>query len=119
MDKQQFIKTRQAVADLQAELKNLKQAAESKKYALTQQRQSYKHNMAERNLRLENLGYSTWVNLSICSSPPRIFKLTDKTYTSFVKISRQLSGNFTKSLNVVISGRDPRVSSNVRKCSGV
>ncbi len=55
MDKQQFIKTRQAVADLQAELKNLKQAAESKKYALTQQRQSYKHNMAERNLRLENL----------------------------------------------------------------
>lgn len=55
MDKQQFIKTRQAVADLQAELKNLKQAAESKKYALTQQRQSYKNNMAERNLRLENL----------------------------------------------------------------
>lgn len=55
MDKQQFIKTRQAVADLQTELKNLRQVAESKKYAITQQRQSYKNNMAEKNSRLENL----------------------------------------------------------------
>ena len=67
----------------------------------------------------EKFGYKALVNLLNSPSPPRIFKFTDKTYTSRFKISRQLSGNFTKSLNVVTKGKFPRVCSNVRKCSSV
>ncbi len=55
MDKQKLVRTMKAFDELQASLKGLKQAVEAKKYALGQQRASYKQNMAEKNARLENL----------------------------------------------------------------
>lgn len=55
MDKQKLVRTMKAFGELQASLKGLKQAVEAKKYALGQQRASYKQNVTEKNARLENL----------------------------------------------------------------
>lgn len=59
MDTQKFSRTALVLDEIHKELKNLKQAADNKKFALGQQRQSYKQNMAEKNIRLENLNKTT------------------------------------------------------------
>lgn len=55
MDKQKLVRTMKAFDEMQASLKGLAQALETKKYALGQQRASYKQNVTEKNARLENL----------------------------------------------------------------
>lgn len=55
MDKQKLVRTMKAFDELQAALKGFKQAVEAKKYALGQQRASYKQNVTEKNARLETL----------------------------------------------------------------
>jgi NADH:ubiquinone oxidoreductase subunit D len=55
MDKQKLARTMKAFDEMQASLKALKQSLEAKKYALGQQRASYKQNVTEKNARLENL----------------------------------------------------------------
>lgn len=55
MDKQKLVRTMKAFDEMQASLKSLTQALEAKKYALGQQRMSYKQNVTEKNARLENL----------------------------------------------------------------
>ncbi len=55
MDKQKLVRTMKAFDEMQASLKSLTQALETKKYALGQQRATYKQNVTEKNARLENL----------------------------------------------------------------
>lgn len=55
MDKQKLVRTMKAFDEMQASFKSLTQALETKKYALGQQRASYKQNVTEKNARLENL----------------------------------------------------------------
>ena len=59
MDMQKFSQTALVLEEIHNELKNLKQAVDNKKFALGQQRQSYKQNMAEKNLQLENFNKTT------------------------------------------------------------
>ncbi len=53
MDEQKFMQTSKALQAIQNELDGLQKIIEKKKYAIVQQRQSYKANMAEKNARLE------------------------------------------------------------------
>ncbi len=55
MDEQKFMQTAHALESLDSVLKSLKQAIEVKKYAVGQQRQSYKQNLAQKNSQLEAL----------------------------------------------------------------
>lgn len=54
MDTQKLAQTARVLDEIRNELKNLKHTADNKKNALGQQRQSYKQNMAEKNMRLED-----------------------------------------------------------------
>lgn len=53
MDEQKFMQTSKALQAIQNEIDGLQKIIEKKKYAIVQQRQSYKANMAEKNARLE------------------------------------------------------------------
>lgn len=53
MDEQKFMQTSKVLQAIQNEIDGLQKIIEKKKYAIVQQRQSYKANMAEKNARLE------------------------------------------------------------------
>lgn len=53
MDEQKFVQTANVLKTMQEELDGLQKMIEKKRYAIVQQRQSYKANMAEKNARLE------------------------------------------------------------------
>lgn len=55
LNPEKFPLAAEAEAELDLILKRIQQAVESKKYALGQQKQAYKKNMAEKNAKLESL----------------------------------------------------------------
>lgn len=55
IDKQKFPLSAEAVHQIENAMKELKQQLEAKKFALAQQKQDYKRNMAEKNAKMDSL----------------------------------------------------------------